>query len=146
MHKIITLALKDLRLLSRDWFGLFWIFAFPLLFALFFGSVMRGGEPRTSVTIALVDEDQSDGSKAFIQKLKEKDGVKVELIADRAQAEELVRKGKRPAYVILLAGFGESGGFFNQRSATMELGFDPGRKADAGFLQGFLMEVSFSSM
>ena len=120
MHKIITLALKDLRLLSRDWFGLFWIFAFPLLFALFFGSVMGGGEPRSSMTIALVDEDQSDGSKAFIQKLKDKDGVKVELIADRAQADELVRKGKRAAYVILLAGFGESGGFFNQRSATME--------------------------
>jgi ABC-2 type transport system permease protein len=146
MNKIITLALKDLRLLSRDYFGLFWIFAFPLLFALFFGSVMGGGGGQTSLTVALVDEDQSEASKAFIQKLKEKDALKVEEVQSRAQAEELVRKGKRPAYVILLAGFGESGGFFGKKSATIELGFDPGRKAEAGFLQGFLMEASFANV
>ena len=147
MDKIITLALKDLRLLSRDYFGLFWIFAFPMLFALFFGSVMGGGGgPGQAMTIALVDEDKSDGSKAFIQRLNEKDSLKVDPVADRAQAEEMVRKGKRPAYVILLAGFGESGGFFGQKSATMELGYDPGRKAVAGFLQGILMEASFASM
>jgi ABC-2 type transport system permease protein len=146
MDKIITLALKDLRLLSRDYFGLFWIFVFPMLFALFFGSVMGGGGGQTSMTIALVDEDQSDGSKAFIQKLSEKDTLKVELVASRGEAEELVRKGKRAAYVLLLKGFSESGGFFGKKTTGIELGYDPGRKADAGFLQGMLMEVSFSSM
>jgi ABC-2 type transport system permease protein len=147
MDKIITLALKDLRLLSRDYFGLFWIFAFPLLFALFFGSVMGGGGPsQTSIPIALVDEDQSDGSKAFSQKLIAKDTLKVEEVAGRTQAEELVRKGKRAAYVALLKGFGDSAGFFGQKSVTIELGYDPGHKADAGMLQGLLMEVNFANM
>jgi ABC-2 type transport system permease protein len=146
MDKIITLALKDLRLLSRDYFGLFWIFAFPLLFALFFGSVMGGGGSQTAMTIALVDEDKSEGSKAFIQKLKEKDALKVDEVAARLEAEELVRKGKRPAYVALLKGFGESGGFFGKKTAGIELGYDPGRKAESGFLQGMLMEASLANM
>jgi ABC-2 type transport system permease protein len=146
MDKTVTLALKDLRLLSRDYFGLFWIFAFPMLFALFFGSVMGGGGGQTSLTIALVDEDQTDGSKAFIEKLKEKDALQVDLVAGRSQAEELVRKGKRPAYVILLSGFGDSTSFFGKKTAGIELGYDPGRKAESGFLQGMLMEVSFSNM
>ncbi len=37
MNAILTLALKDVKLLFRDKFALFWIFAFPLMFAFFFG-------------------------------------------------------------------------------------------------------------
>ena len=43
MGAVINLALKDLRLLLRDRFGLFWVLAFPLLMALFFGAIFRSG-------------------------------------------------------------------------------------------------------
>ena len=37
MNEILTLAGKDLRLLVRNRASLFWILAFPLMLALFFG-------------------------------------------------------------------------------------------------------------
>ena len=30
MRSILTLALKDLRVMTRDWFGMFWIVVFPI--------------------------------------------------------------------------------------------------------------------
>ena len=39
MNSVIILALKDLRILWRDPVRLFWVLGFPLLMALFFGSV-----------------------------------------------------------------------------------------------------------
>ena len=40
------MAVKDLRLMSRDWLGLFFIFGFPILMAVFFGAMYGrvGGE------------------------------------------------------------------------------------------------------
>jgi len=39
MKAVIALAVKDIKLLLRDPFGLFWLLAFPLLMALFFGAI-----------------------------------------------------------------------------------------------------------
>ena len=44
MRAVWTLAIKDLRLLVRDRVSLFWVLAFPLLLALFFGSMFGGDE------------------------------------------------------------------------------------------------------
>ena len=43
MSAVVTLALKDLKLLIRNRASLFWILGFPLLLALFFGLVFGGG-------------------------------------------------------------------------------------------------------
>jgi ABC-type transport system involved in cytochrome c biogenesis permease component len=37
MKGMLILAAKDLRLLWRDRFGLFWVLGFPLIMALLFG-------------------------------------------------------------------------------------------------------------
>ena len=60
MKSVIVLALKDLKLLSRDKFGLFWLLVFPLLMALFFGSIFSsgGGGGGAAMKVAVVDEDQ----------------------------------------------------------------------------------------
>jgi ABC-2 type transport system permease protein len=39
-----VIAAKDLKVLSRDRVALFWVFVFPLVFALFFGSVLEDVE------------------------------------------------------------------------------------------------------
>jgi ABC-2 type transport system permease protein len=147
MNAVLTLALKDLRLLTRDWFGLFWILAFPLLFALFFGSIMGGGEPgRSALSIAVVDEDQSEGSRTFLRRLEEKkDALKV-FPLPLEEAREKVRKGDLAAFVALKLGFGQTNGFYAGPSPTIELGIDPRRKAEAGYLQGLLMETTFADL
>lgn len=60
MRPILTLALKDIKLILRDKAGLFWIIGFPLLMALFFGAIFggSGGSSVSSVEIAIVDEDK----------------------------------------------------------------------------------------
>src|SRR5262249_24827050 len=64
MNRIITLAFKDLAVLTREKEALFWIFLFPLIFALFFGFLSGGGGgDRGKLQLAAVDEDQSEGSR-----------------------------------------------------------------------------------
>ena len=165
MSAILALARKDLTLMFRDRFALFWIFAFPLMFALFFGSIFGGGGggARGELRVAVVDEDGSDSSRALAAALG--DSQSLELVEVRVDAEEGapatrphtleearegVRKGRMAAYIHIPAGYGDnpyalfSGGSTDQ--ATLEIGIDPGRQAEAGFLQGLLMESIFSSL
>jgi ABC-2 type transport system permease protein len=147
MNAVLTLALKDLRLLTRDWFALFWIFAFPLLFALFFGAVTGGGGGgRGQMPVAVVDEDQTAGSRGFIDKLAKKLAVlKVQRLG-RAEAQDGVRKGELAAFVLLKPGFGRSSAFYSGTSPVIEMGIDPRRQAEAGILQGLLMETTFADV
>jgi ABC-2 type transport system permease protein len=160
MGTLLAIAGKDLRLLLRDKFGLFWIFAFPLLYAAFFGMIFGGSEDRGrgKLGIALVDEDRSDASQRLIAKLAaheslsadrpEGDAKGVVVVALDAARDE-VRRGRKVAYVRIPAGYGAepfalfSGG---DDAARLQVGVDPSRSAEAGFLQGVLMECMFGSM
>ena len=53
MKPVLVLALKDLKLIYRDKFGLFWLLVFPLLMALFFGSIFSGAGESGISTILL---------------------------------------------------------------------------------------------
>lgn len=162
MNAILALARKDLLLLVRDKFALFWIFAFPLMFALFFGSIFGsdGGGGRGAITIAVVDEDGSDGSRALTTALGEHESVKLVRTGEGEdapiealtleEAREAVQKGRRAAYVRIPAGYGENPyavfGAGGDEVPALEIGIDPGRRAEAGFLQGVLMESVFGAL
>ncbi len=141
MKPILTLALKDIRVLTRDWFGLFWIAVFPLMFALFFGAIFSGQGRANPISIAVIDEEQSAGSKEFIARLKQSEALKVEHV-DVEAAREQVKKGKRVAYLVVKSGF--AGSFFGGTPRTLELGVDPGRRIESEAIKGMLMELAFS--
>src|SRR5262245_6828939 len=105
MGIIWALAKKDLTLVLRDRFGMFWMVAFPLLLAMFFGFLSGGGgKDRVALPIAVVDEDQTDASRALVRRLEAKavptdaaEGAPpaplLELTAaSRAEAEQGVRR------------------------------------------------------
>jgi ABC-2 type transport system permease protein len=147
MKAVIALALKDLTLLRRDAFGMFWIAAFPLLFALFFGAVISSfsiGEGRT-LSLAVIDEEQSTGSKEFVDRLKNIASLRVESISID-DAREAVRKGKLAAYLIIESGFGDGGMRFGGPGKKLELGIDPARRADGAMLRGLLTQAAFADM
>jgi ABC-2 type transport system permease protein len=149
MYAVVTLALKDLRLISRDYAGLFWMFGFPLMFALFFGAIFSGmgGGGGSPIRVAVVDEDQSDGSKAFVERLKKSPALKLQDAADAPEARGKVLAGKLVAYVVLKKGFGDSIGFMGGGTDThVEVGMDPARKAEREMLRGVLLETSFAGM
>jgi len=146
MNPIVALAVKDLKLLFRDKAGFFFTFGFPLIFAVFFGSIMSGDGGSGKVKVALVDQDQSAGSREFVSALKGESSLDLVLCHDEKEARDLVRHGKRAACIMLPKGFGEGQrGLFQGKSATIDLAVDPSRKASAGMIEGILMKHGFQA-
>jgi ABC-2 type transport system permease protein len=145
MKIIWHLAAKEFKLLFRDKVGLFWAFGFPVLISLFFVALFGGsGSGGSGIKIAIIDEDDSKTSRKFVEELKASPSLKVETpTLDEARAK--VRQGKLAAYLLVNKGFGETAGFFGG-SATVELGLDPSRRAEEGFLQGILMQAAVKLM
>ena len=142
MRRVWLMALKDLRLLSRDRIGMFFMLAFPVLMGVFFGSVM-GGVGRsgsTELSVAIVDEDDSEMSRAFVEGLTRGDGVRVQP-ASRQAAADLVRRGKCVAMVRIPSGFGQTAGILWADPPAVELGLDPSRSAETAMLEGMVMQA-----
>ncbi len=142
MHSVFILAGKDIRLLLRDKAGFFFTFFFPLIYASFFGMIFSGigsGKALSAIEVAVVDEDNSEGSRAFIAKLEASEELKVNLM-NRAKAEDAVRRGKGgAAYVILGENFGvEADCVFFGGKPSIEVGIDPARGAEGAMLEGLL--------
>lgn len=146
MNAILCLAMKDLRLLWRDKLGLFWVLGFPLIMALFFGAIFGGGGGETAaMKVAIADEDGTAGSRAFTEKLRSSAALEISE-SDAATALQAVRRGDLVAFIRLEKGFGDAFTVFGGTSSPIEMGIDPARRAEAGFLQGLLMEASFASL
>ena len=145
MRSILTLAIKDLRLLVRDRFGLFWVIAFPLLMALFFGAIFSGGsDTRKAMKVAFVG-DGSPSAEAFHEKFEQADVLSVqELPLDSARS--LVSQGKLIAYVKFSDTSNGQAGMFSGVKPIIEVGIDPSRRAEAGYLQGLVNQAYFASM
>ncbi len=139
MKAILALATKDLRLLLRDRVGFFFTFFFPLLYAVFFGAIFSAqGRGASALNVVVVDEDQTDASKAFVAELNDSPELEVST-ASREEAVNLVRRGRRVGYIVLPPGFGQARGrVFGGESVKLETGMDPSRMAEAGLLQGVL--------
>jgi ABC-2 type transport system permease protein len=148
MRAVLALAVKDLRLLLRDKAGLFWVIGFPLLMALFFGSIFStaGHEPTQGMKIAVVDQDNSPASRAFVDKLRTSAAVNVTTLP-LDSARLMARQGKMIAYVLLRSGFGETQALtFGPAPDTggIEVGIDPSRRAEIGYLEGLLNQAYFA--
>lgn len=137
------IARKDLRLLSRDRAGLFWVLGFPLLFGLFFGFLTGGGGGRRSLPLAVVDEDHSPAAQDFISRLRASDALRLE-DAPLDSATERVRKGELVAYLRLQPGFGAAAKSFPPRLSGLEVGIDPMRRAERGVLGGLIAQAFFA--
>ena len=149
MYEILSMAAKDLRLLLRDKAGAFFAFVFPLVYAVFFGMIFSGvgrSDGTNKLEIVVVDEDRTAESGEFVESLRGVSEINVS-VAERAEAEDLVRKGERLAYVVLVEGFGENrDGMFWGQPPKAELGIDPSRQAEVAMLQGILIKCAFERM
>ncbi|WP_197528872.1 ABC transporter permease [Aeoliella mucimassa] len=136
------MALKDLKLLMRDRLGAFFIFVFPVLMGIFFGVVIGGlgGNSRGTMQVAMVDQDNTEASAKFIERLGANKSI--ELIAtDLQDAQQQVRKGNYAAMIVLPEGFGDRAGALLGEPPTLQLGIDPSRVAEGAMLQGFVMQT-----
>ena len=147
MRMALFLAIKDLRVLLSDKGNIFFVFGFPVMFALFFGAIFSGaGEGPSGMKIAVVDTDKSEFSGNFISELESDEALKI-ITTSRDDAIEQVRKGKIAAAVIINEGFG--GGFealFNSEEPKLEIASDPSRRMESGYLQGLLAKAQFTTL
>ncbi len=144
MKEIIALAGKDLRLLLRDKVGFFFTFGFPLVFAIFFGTIFGSEGETPAIAIAVVDEDDTEASRAFFADLSAGPELAPVMLATRESAIEKVRLGQKTAYVILPVGFGESvESLWSGGGAPLIYGIDPSRRAEGGMLEGLLTSYAY---
>lgn len=146
MGAIWALATKDLRLLMRDRMDMFFTLIFPLFVAVFFGSIFaQGGDSEAKgLGIAVVDEDQSELSRAFVKSLSSEGEFDVNAAATRDEGTLLVRHRKEVACVVVPKGFGDAAdSMFRGEPARLEVIVDPSRRAETGMVQGLLTKHAF---
>ncbi len=147
MRQIIALAMKDLRLMPRNRGGMFFTFVWPIIVTVLFGFAFGGNDndgEQAKVRIAIVDEDNTDQSRAFATKLDE--SFTLTPMA-RTDAEAAVRRGQTTGFVVLKQGFGAaSNRMFYGTSKEVEVGVDPARRAEAGMIEGMLMKHAAADM
>jgi len=146
MRATFCLVAKELRLLSRDRGAVFFVLIWPLVVAIFFGTVFAGRGPRGTIPLAVVDEDRTAGSAEFLTGLAKQEGLSLAPMS-REEAASLVRKGRKTAYLVLLAGFGQARErMFHGQPARIEVGVDPSRTAEMAMLEGLLKAEAFKGV
>lgn len=146
MGRILSMAGKDLRLLWRDRAGLFWVLAFPILMAVFFGSIFgSGGSGRSTINVAVVKESPGEMAEAIARNLETSTALSVARM-DRDSAQYRVQKGRLSAYVALTEPESEGGFAGMIGMPAIEIGIDPSRRAEAAYLQGITTQAYFTVM
>lgn len=148
MGVVLSMALKDLRLLFRDRLDAFFTFIFPLLFGVFFGMVFRSaGTGPNGLAIALVNEDASPAAARFAQTLADSPNFRVTKTPTRAEAEAHVRARRALASVVIPEGFGDAQqNLFGEGGITLAVAVDPSRGAEGAMLEGLLTEAAYRNM
>lgn len=141
MKRVLLMALKDLKLLTRDKIGMFFMVAFPIIMGVFFGFVMgsMGDSESTTLTVAVIDEDDSETSRQFVESLQEIESLDVRTMG-RAEAADQVRRGRLIGLIAVPKGFGETAGILWADPPAIEVGIDPSRSAEGAMLEGMLMQ------
>lgn len=140
MRTIVALATKDLRILLRVKSGLFFTFVWPVIVAILFGFVFSGQSQSATraLRVVIVDEDNTYVSKALVAKLESSGDFIVDR-ASRQDAEAMVRRADRSAYVVIKPGFGAgSERMFYGTPRQLEIGNDPARQPEASTIEGLL--------
>ena len=146
MRASLELALKDLRLLSRDRAAAFFTFVFPLAIALFFGYVFSGttAEP---MRVAAFVESASPASDALVRALSEDGAFVLNRVDSREDGERRVRSGTAAALVVVPSTYAEGvDGMLTGAGPHLGLVVDPSRRAEGSMLVGKVHEVGFRTV
>jgi ABC-2 type transport system permease protein len=80
-------------------------------------------------------------SGKFIESLGNSGSVNIQKLP-RNEALDRVRRGQLIGMIGIPSGFGKTAGMMWTESPAIELGVDPSRQAEAGMLQGFIMQAA----
>ena len=111
MNKILDITRKDLLQMLRDWKFLFFLLVMPAGFTLLMGFIFGGvGQAETDPRqlIAVIDQDQSSISAAFLEVLGDSTAIRIEIRAVDEPVDEDVEDNEIAAALVIPAGFGSA--------------------------------------
>lgn len=104
---VITFAKIDVRRLFRDKVGIFFVFIFPLIFLVIFGSIFRS-DGDVSFRVALLNESKTEFAQQFAKEIEGNDVFNVDdEITSLDGAKEKMNRGQLEATIILPEDFGK---------------------------------------
>ena len=96
--KAIRIAVVNLRRLTRDRVGLFFVFVFPIVLILLIG-VSFGGD--FTPTLGVTSQDDGPLADELVAALRSQRGIEVEMFEDRAELDDSVERGLAQAGVVV---------------------------------------------
>jgi ABC-2 type transport system permease protein len=142
---MISLIRNDIRIYLTDRRAVIVGILIPILIAAFFGYIFGGSgksEDAGKIAIAMVDEDQSNVSRAITADLVKEAMLNVQKL-DRASAETQVRTGKIEVAAVLPKEFGKQTThalFTGEAKPVITLLIDPSKNSGARVVEGLLAQ------
>lgn len=108
--RIVTLAIKDLAQIARDWKSAIFLVLMPILFTLFFGFAFQVSEADSRLPVGWYNGNPGGAvSDGLEDMLAASDSIRLVPMADQdvARVDSLIRKGTLAAAVLVPNGFGD---------------------------------------
>lgn len=135
---IWAITRKDLKLLLKQPGEWLLLFLTPFLFIAIMGQIFGGeGPPRT--VVFLVDEDDSRLSRQIVRALEESEGLELQRLASREDADVRVGRGDRMAAIVIPEGFEEA--YRADSGAEIEVVLDPARDELGSIVVGLTQQA-----
>jgi len=143
MHKFLLLVKKDLLLIVREPSTLVMILLLPLILATIFGAINSNQGQPTTINIAVVDDDGSETSQAYLQRLADNESVDIKVLS-LDEAQSALRRSTLTAILVVKSGFGDALLSFpmGTQSPEVEIISDPKRQAVGNVLLGTAMTAA----
>lgn len=104
---ITTFVRIDVKRLFRDKVAIFFVFVFPLIFLIIFGSIFRGNDD-VSFRVVVLNRSQTQFAKDFEKEIKNNKVFKVDdKVTDLEQARLKMNRSQLDATIILPESFGQ---------------------------------------
>ena len=118
------LTLAQLRLFARNRQVLFWTLAFPIFFMTMLGSFLGKGDT-TSLSVVVIDQDQSAASSTLLTSMKQVSVLRIEQTENREDALKRLKNGDLQLVVTVPKGYEAA---INAKSASL-----PGSKLQVSY-------------
>lgn len=141
---VITFVRIDLKRLFRDKVAIFFIFVFPLIFLIIFGSIFSGNND-VSFRVGLLNGSKTEFAKDFSKQIKDNKVFEVDdEVTSLSTAKEKMNRGQLEATIIMPDNFGQ----VSQEgypTGQIEILYDQSNE-QAGRTLGSLMEGIFKDV
>jgi ABC-2 type transport system permease protein len=141
---VITFIPMDIKRLFRDKVAIFFVFVFPFIFLLIFGSIFNGND-EISFRVGLVNQSNAEFAGEFVKQTKENKAFDVdEEVSNLDQAREKMNRGQLDSTIVLPEGFGETNDK-NYPAGEITILYDE-NNASAGQTLGSIMDGILKDM